>query len=83
MKDWIKELKVGDTATRMLAGKLPVKMVVREVKDDRLVMDAVEKEGVIFNGGWEFCRNTGAEIDDYLRWGPEYGATGSFLVEEP
>ena len=43
-------------------------LTVTEVTDDR-----------IFCNRWEFDRETGAEIDHELRWGPEYGQSGSFL----
>jgi hypothetical protein len=29
---------------------------------------------------WTFDRETGAEVDDGLRWGPAYGISGSFLI---
>jgi len=35
----------------------------------------------IICGAWEFDRRTGAEIDEYLGWGPS-GVTGSFLEPE-
>ena len=35
----------------------------------------------IICGGWEFDRQTGAEIDEDLGWGPG-GVTGSFLEPE-
>lgn len=36
-------------------------------------------ESRIFCNRWEFDRETGAEVDHELGWGPEYGKSGSFL----
>lgn len=65
-------VKAGDTVTRMLAGKIPMKLKVTEVTDD-LIKTA---------GGWDFDRKTGAEEDPALGWGVKFGVTGSFLVED-
>ena len=62
-------LKVGDTVTRMLAGTIPQQLKVTEVKETSVICEL-----------WEFDRASGAEIDDYLQWGPKYGITGSFLI---
>jgi hypothetical protein len=29
---------------------------------------------------WTFDRDTGAEVNDFLNWGPAYGISGSFLL---
>jgi hypothetical protein len=63
-------IKPGDIVVRMLGGTIPMELVVTEVSDT-----------VITCGDWTFDRNTGAEIDADLEWGPEYGMTGSFLKE--
>ncbi len=61
----------GDEVTRMLAGVVPMKLLVTEITDTRIVC-----------GPWEFDRKTGAEIDEELGWGPDT-KTGSFLqIEE-
>lgn len=65
-------VKVGDTVTRLLAGKIPMRLRVTEVTDVKIIA------GI----GWEFDRKTGAEIDDDLNWGPPPKVTGSFLVEQ-
>lgn len=65
-----RDLKVGDTVTRMLAGKIPMKVVITQV-DDNLITCA---------GGWTFDRNTGVEEDEYLEWGVKFGVTGSYLA---
>lgn len=56
-------------------------MVVSAVKDQTLICDAVEEDGSIFVGGWEFDRKTGAEEDEYLGWGVKHGVTGSYLTK--
>lgn len=53
-----------------------------DAKGDRPVMwlTVTEvRENKILCNRWEFDRETGAEIDDELQWGPEYGKSGSFL----
>lgn len=37
-------------------------------------------ESTIFCNRWEFDRETGAEIDEDLQWGPKYGKSGGFLT---
>lgn len=68
------DVKAGDTVIRMLAGTIPMKLIVSKVDDD-----------LIYCGdhGWTFDRKTGAEVDDDLGWGPAYGITGSFLTKTP
>ena len=62
------DTKVGNKVTRMLAGTIPMILVVTEVTDDKIVC-----------GWWEFDKVTGAEIDEDLDWGPPPKLTGSFL----
>lgn len=64
------DLKVGDQVERLIGGIVPMKMTVHKVFDDKIIM----------RGGWEFCRQTGAEIDEDLNWGPLPLRTGSYLV---
>lgn len=70
-----KTLKVGDPVIRMLCN-IPMPMSVLAIKDDRLVCGGPEYPGA----DWEFCIETGAEIDDYLDWGPPPRMTGSYLI---
>lgn len=63
------KIEVGDVVTRILAGEIPVKLKVTDIKDGRVIC-----------GAWEFDAKTGAEIDDDLGWGPPPKRTGSFLV---
>ena len=74
-------LKVGDKVTRMLAGTVPMELLVVEVLDDKVKCDTPEhfiKDGQY----WEFDRDTGTEIDEDLGWGPAHGVTGSYLVDK-
>lgn len=66
-----KHVKVGDIVTRLLAEAVPMVMKVTDVDDD-----------LIHCGSWTFDRVSGAEVDHGLGWGPQYGVTGSRLVEE-
>jgi len=63
-------IKVGDTITRLLGGKIPMKLRVSEITGDRIIC-----------GAWEFDKRTGAEIDEDLGWGPppKFAYTGSFI----
>jgi hypothetical protein len=63
------DVEVGDIVTRMLAGEIPHDLRVTQLTEDK-----------IYCGPWEFCRRTGAEIDDDLNWGPPPKMTGSFLT---
>jgi hypothetical protein len=62
------DVKVGDTARRMLAGVVPMQLKVTEVTDTEIVC-----------GDWRFDRATGAEIDEGLGWGPPPLITGSYI----
>jgi hypothetical protein len=67
----LNELKVGDTVTRWLAGSIPMTLPVTAVT-----------ETTIECADWTFDRATGAEIDEYLDWGPPPKMTGSYIVAE-
>lgn len=62
----LKDLKVGDRVTRML---VPMDLIVTELTKDTITA----------GGGWQFDRRYGAEIDEYLRWGPPPLMTGSYI----
>jgi beta-xylosidase len=70
-ENWLNSLKTGDTVVRMLAGVLPMPLKITDIKN-----------GLIHCGDWTFDKRTGAEVDDYLEWGPRYGKTGSYLTNE-
>lgn len=71
MADEIKEIKIGDMITRWLAGTIEMQLRVTDITEDRIICGN--------NGGWEFDKKTGAEIDDDLGWGPPPKMTGSFI----
>lgn len=66
------ELKVGQYVTRFLAGSIPMTLHVTSITDDRILC-----------GEYEFDRKTGAEIDDFLGWGPPPKMTGSYITVQP
>lgn len=71
-------VEIGQQFTRMLGGKLPMTMKVKEIEGDVISCNALDAgEDVI----WTFDRKTGMEIDEDLQWGPQFGVTGSFLKE--
>jgi hypothetical protein len=63
------DIKPGDTVIRILGGVLPMPLEVTAVD-----------ETLIHCGSWTFDRETGAEVDHGLGWGPQYGVTGTYLV---
>jgi hypothetical protein len=78
-----RHLKAGFTVTRLLAGTVPMPMRVLRVDASLIHCTPAEislKAAIGLNLIWTFDRDTGAEIDDDLCWGPAYGITGSFLV---
>lgn len=51
-----RDVKVGDTVHRLLAGLIPMNLPVEKVTEDL----------IICVGGWEFDRDTGVEVDDMI-----------------
>jgi hypothetical protein len=68
LHEWLAKLQPGNVVTRMLGGELPMMLRVTKITDD-----------LIFCGDWTFDRATGAEVDEELGWGPQFGVTGSYL----
>lgn len=68
----LKDLKVGDIITRHFGGTDGVDMKLKVSYID---------DGTIQCGAWVFDKETGAEIDEDLGWGPLTG-TGSYIVVE-
>lgn len=66
-----KHLKVGNIAVRNFCGRLQ-SWKVTEVTDELITIGM----------GWTFDPQTGWEVDDDCGWGPKYGRTGSYLVED-
>lgn len=54
-------------------------MTVDRVEDHTLRLIGARKAVTMHCGPWAFDAETGAEVDDELGWGPEYGRTGSFI----
>jgi hypothetical protein len=69
------DVKVGDTVTRWLAARCPMKLKVNKVTDE-----------LIYCGPWKFDRLAGFEIDEELGWGEKDAdgiiQTGSFITVE-
>lgn len=71
VKPGLAELKPGDKVVRRV-GEGTVMM-------DGLVVSAITEDKIICSF-WEFCRRTGAEIDEELGWGPPPKATGTYIT---
>lgn len=74
------DVPVGEIVTRMLAGSVPMQLRISRVTETSLFCKPPDAPD--FPDEWEFDKATGAEIDDYLQWGPKFGRTGSFLKKE-
>ena len=73
MSKRLAEIAVGDFVSRWLGdAPIPMRLKVSEVTADRIICAGV----------WEFDRQTGAEIDEDLGWGPGT-VTGSLIEPEP
>jgi len=71
MSKKLAEIAVGGFVLRWFGGiPKPMRLKVTQLTADRITC-----------GAWEFDRQTGAEIDEDLGWGPG-GVTGSFLEPE-
>jgi len=66
----LEELALGDPVIRWVGGRdgVPMRLTVSRITDERIVC-----------GPWEFDRASGAEIDEFLGWGPPPLLTGSFI----
>ena len=63
----LKDVTVGSFVRRNIAGMI-MELKVTQITKDRIIC-----------GPWEFDRETGCEIDEYLGWNNEI--TGSYLEE--
>lgn len=62
-------IRIGDTVVRYMAG-ITMDLPVTNLRHDRIIC-----------ADWEFCIDTGAEIDEDLGWGPPpCKGTGSFIM---
>jgi hypothetical protein len=78
MKPSFEDLKVGDKVLRSICG-MSMEMIVIEVREKYLLAAASGTEHWPVDALWMFDRQTGAEEDPDLKWGVEFGRTGSFL----
>jgi hypothetical protein len=67
------DVRPGDIIVRTLGGAVEMRLRVTDA-DDNFVY--VGPPGV----GWKFDRVTGAEVDEELGWGPQFGVTGSYIA---
>ena len=64
----LKDVKVGDTVNRYLSIiPKPMILVVTKITDKLIIC-----------GDWEFDKNTGGEVDEYLHW--DGINTGSYIT---
>ena len=73
-------IEVGDRVTRLLAGTVPMKLIVGKV-DDNFIYTATPDGAINIENGWKFRRENGAEVDEELGW-DGIKMTGSFLTLE-
>ena len=65
------DVTVGDTVFRFLGTiGTPLPLRVSAVTEERIIC-----------GDWQFDKRTGAEIDEFLGWGP--ALTGSYILAVP
>jgi hypothetical protein len=65
------DIGVGDTVFRYFADNVgPMRLKVTALTEDRVIC-----------GDWQFDKRTGAEIDEFLGWGP--ASTGSYVLAAP
>ena len=65
------DVAVGDTVFRFIGDKAALMpLQVTAVTDDQIIC-----------GEWHFDKHTGAEIDQFLGWGP--ALTGSYILAVP
>lgn len=50
-----RDVVVGDTVDRLLAGAIPMRLKVTAITESRIIC-----------GEWEFDRNNGLELDDFI-----------------
>lgn len=80
MKEKFGHIKKGDTVTRLLAGVVPMKLIVGKV-DDTYIYCASADGIVSLEEGWKFLKTNGAEVDEEIGW-DGITHTGSFLIDK-
>lgn len=74
----LSQVKIGDKIIRNICGTC-MTFVVTDLTDTIIICGGDRNE----HNGWWFDRETGAEIDEDLGWGPPPKMTGSFAVAIP
>jgi hypothetical protein len=77
----LSHVTVGSRVRRLLAGTVPMDLWVIRSEPDRFHCAGILNEDAPEGTYWTFDRDSGAEIDDELGWGPEHGMTGSYISE--
>jgi hypothetical protein len=73
-------IEVGDRVTRLLAGVVPMKLIVGKV-DETFIYTATPDGVINIEEGWKFRRDNGNEVDEDLNW-DGITTTGSYLILE-
>ena len=68
-----RDIRPGDIIIRQLGGLVDMELVVTSVDDHYIYVGSRDD-------GYKFDRDTGAEVDEDLEWGPGYGVSGSFIT---
>ncbi len=68
----LRDLRAGDRVLRTFGSHPAMTLTTTEVGG-----------GLIRCGPWTFDRETGAEVDEDLQWGPAFGRTGSYIEPAP
>jgi hypothetical protein len=77
MEGKLSKVNVGDVLTRILAGTIPLKVVVGKIDENYVYVTDID--GVIpLEGGWKFLISTGGEVDEELGWDGKL-MTGSYI----
>lgn len=66
--EFLQNLRVGDKVIRLLAGTLPMHLIITKILPNKIVC-----------GDYEFCRDCGVEQDEYLEWNCSH--SGSYIKE--
>lgn len=76
-QDKLKEIKIGDTITRLLGGSIRLPVKVTEI-DEKFIYGCPPELDWDKETGWKFLITTGAEVDEDLDW-DGITKTGSFI----
>jgi len=70
-KKYLQNIQIKDTVHRSLGGSKPMTLKVTEIDENFIYCGPKDI-------GWKFCKDTGLEVDEFLKWGPE--RSGSWLT---